>query len=283
MRNVFLIALAALVLGSCNQVEIAKLESEKAALKSEIEQLNFISEQKDSTFNDFVKDLNDIERNLEEIKQREKGLTSKKIGKGDISSSVKDRIIDDISVINELLISNRKKISGLNKKLKDANLDNSEFEKLLKNLESNVEKKDQEIAGLRENLANANDALAALNDLYIESVMEAEARQEELNKGYYAFGTFKELRDNNVLSKEGGVIGLGATKTLKDDFNKGYFKQVDISQTDNIKLFSPKAKVVTQHPSDSYKLELVDGNYELKITKEESFWSVSKYLVVITD
>ena len=279
---VTLIALCFFTVG-CNQAEVAKLKSENESLKSEVDELSFISEQKDSTFNDLFKDLNDIERNLQEIKQREKGLVKKKIGKGDISGSVKDRIIDDIKIINELLVANREKINSLNAKLKRANINTGEFEKMVTALEAQLAQKNEEITSLRENLANANDALSALNDLYIESVMEAEARQEELNRGYYAFGTFKELKENNVLSKEGGLIGMGAAKTLKDDFNKGYFKEVDISQTESIKLYSPKAKIVTQHPSESYKLELVDGNYVLKINNETSFWSVSKYLVIITD
>ncbi|TXC78526.1 hypothetical protein FRX97_07345 [Luteibaculum oceani] len=281
LKPLTLILVVLISFTACNQAEVARLQSENAELKGELEEMEFVSAQKDSTITDFFKDLNEIESNLVEIKKKEQGLVNKKFD-GEISSGQKDKIISDIKSINELLSENKQKIKGLSAKLKKANINIEQFEQMIASMEATIDQKSVEIDELRTRLANANDALAALNDLYIESVMEAEAKQEELNKAYYAFGTYKELRDNEVLTKEGGVIGLGSTKTLRDDFNRGYFKEIDISQTSTIKLFSDKAKIVTNHPSNSYSLELKDNQYLLKIKEPKLFWSSSKYLVVIT-
>ncbi len=280
---VWQLVIAVMLLAGCNQAEVAKLRSQNAELESQVNELQYKSDLKDSTINDFFKDFNDIEANLNEIKKKEQGLVSKRVANRELAQGDKERIISDITAINELLIENKRKIQGLSSKLKDANVNITEFERMLSGLEESLEQKNMEIDQLRTNLANANDALSALNDLYIESVMEAEAKQEELNRAYYAFGTFKELKENNVLTKEGGLIGIGSTKTLKDDFNKAYFKEVDISIDQTLKLYSDKAKIVTTHPSDSYELKMVDNQYQLQITKHKAFWSASKYLVIITD
>jgi hypothetical protein len=106
-----------------------------------------------------------------------------------------------------------------------------------------------------------------------------------MNTAYYCVGTYKELRDNKVLNKEGGFLGLGKKKTLNADFNKDYFTQIDITKVKTIPVNGKNAKLVTNHPSASYKLE-VDSKKRAKsltITDEEEFWKSSKYLVISID
>jgi hypothetical protein len=105
-----------------------------------------------------------------------------------------------------------------------------------------------------------------------------------LNTAYYAFGTSKELIKNNVLTKEGGFIGMGKTAKMKEDFNKAYFTKVDASTTNEIVLGAKKAKLITTHPSGSYKIEGADGKAEkLVILNSDDFWSASKYLVIVVE
>ena len=71
---------------------------------------------------------------------------------------------------------------------------------------------------------------------------------------------------------------------MKEDFNKTYFTKVDISTTNTISLAAKKAKVITTHPSGSYKIEGADGKAEkLTIINAEDFWSASKYLVIVVE
>ena len=44
----------------------------------------------------------------------------------------------------------------------------------------------------------------------------------------------KELKENNVITKEGGIIGLGKTTKLSSDFNKEYFTKINIEKTTSI-------------------------------------------------
>jgi hypothetical protein len=95
-------------------------------------------------------------------------------------------------------------------------------------------------------------------------------------------GTSKELKDNKVITKEGGVIGIGSTKKINtSDLNLSYFKEIDITQQSEIPINGKKAKLATSHPAGSYRFE---GEVEkLVIVDPAQFWSVSKYLVVVVD
>lgn len=267
---------------SCNQEKIDKLEAEKMQLQNELHKAEEVSSLKDSTITDFFEALAEIESNLEQVRSTEQKLGNMRI-KGDVKKDTKEQIIGDITEISELLGENKKTIKRLNQLLSKSNINSDRLKESIASLEKRINTKDSEINRLTSNLSNANTALSALNQLYITKVNEAESLDIELNTAFYAFGTFKELKENNVLSKEGSIIGIGGAKTLAEDFNKDYFKKINIQETKSIKLYSEKeVKITTEHPSDSYTISDEEGSKMLNITNAEAFWSVSKYLVVIT-
>ncbi len=80
--------------------------------------------------------------------------------------------------------------------------------------------------------------------------------------------------------KEQRIIQDG--EVLRSNFNRDYFTKIDIRVDKEIKLFSRSAKLLTDHPSSSYRLDR-DANkqYTLRITDPQTFWSTSKYLVIL--
>ena len=105
-------------------------------------------------------------------------------------------------------------------------------------------------------------------------------QDKELNMAWFVFGTRKELLEQNILqmNEQNDQIKF---KLLPSNFNKDYFTKIDIRIDKEIKFYSRFAKILTNHPDGSYEL-VQDANmqYVLKITNPESFWSISKYLVV---
>lgn len=94
-----------------------------------------------------------------------------------------------------------------------------------------------------------------------------------MNMAWFVFGTKSELKEQKILQK-GDVL-------QSDDFNKDYFTQIDIRTDKEIKLYSKSAKLLTNHPEGSYSLvKDAKGQYILKITNPNKFWSVSRYLVI---
>jgi hypothetical protein len=57
-----------------------------------------------------------------------------------------------------------------------------------------------------------------------------------------------------------------------------------VSIINHIDIISKKVKVVTNHPSESYKIEGENGSVEkLVILDSDAFWSASKYLVMVVE
>lgn len=227
----------------------------------------------------FIASLNDIEDNLSQIKEREKIITTRFNTGNEVTPTMKDQIIEDITLIDNLLQDNKQKMASLYSKLKKSNLKIAELEKMIERLANQVQEKDAQIANLQIRLAQANEQIKILFDEYNNRLEELGNKEDELNTAFYCFGTSKELLEQGVITKEGGFIGIRKSKKLADDFNKKYFTKIDISLVNQIDIVSKKATIVTTHPTSSY--ELSPDKLVIKDTKE--FWAASKYLVIIVD
>ena len=160
----------------------------------------------------------------------------------------------------------------------------TELQKGIAEMERTINDKDSEIVSIKEQLTSTNSSLASMIQMYQDKEQQANMQLNELNAGWYCVGTGKELRDNNVLTKEGGVIGIGGVNKLNTaDLNKSYFKKIDITKTTVIPVDAKKAKVVTSHPAGSYELVGTDRVENLTIKDTVRFWSLSKYLVIEAD
>jgi predicted nuclease with TOPRIM domain len=157
------------------------------------------------------------------------------------------------------------------------------MQQMIENLQNSLNMKDEEIAELKNKIESLNIELSTLNTDYKDIQGENELKTQVIKTAFYAFGTSKELKEKNIVTKEGGFIGIGKSNKLKDDFNKEYFTKVNIDETTSINIGAKKAKIITSHPSGSYKLIGEKKVERIEITNPEEFWSVSKYLVIIIE
>ncbi len=286
----FSLVLVSFLYACGNGDEVKQLQAERDSLLQ-------IANNKDETINDFMQSFNEIEANLETIKQKENIISLKTHGDIELDETAKDKINDDIIAIYELMKSNNDKLSSLRKKLRKANIKASEFEKMIQRMTEQLESKSAEINILKNDLArlnidieNLNLEIASLNSNVDTLVAEGEVKDElievqdqKLNMAYFVFGTKKELKKNNVITSEGGFIGIGRMQKLMDNFNKDYFKIVDIRTTTSVPLLTKKAELVTTHPANSYYFAGNEQIDSLVIKDPVKFWSVSKYLVIVVN
>jgi predicted nuclease with TOPRIM domain len=272
---------------ACNSGDKAKLEQ----LQKENQQLLGEQNKKDSTINDFLESINSIEENLSTVKAKENLISESTKNNNEIKIDTREKINQDIQEINNLMEKNKKLISSLRGKLKKSELKIAELQVLIENMTKQLADRDAEISTLKEELVKLNFAIEVLNKK-VDSVsvdnqnknVVINKQTEDLNTAYYVLGTSKELKEHNVITKEGGFIGLGKTKKLKGDFDQNYFTKVDISKINSININSKKAKVLTSHPAGSYKLEKEGKVFtKLVITNSAEFWKASKYLVIVLD
>lgn len=277
------IGLGIVLMGCTQELEEKNknLEVEKQALEQELQQ-------HDSIFQDFIT----IQENLQAIRARESSIDN--IGmNGDVENSktAKEQILEDIEAINELLEQNRATVAGMNEKMKRYSYEVGKFKTIVSNLKEQISRKDSQIVVLKERLATMNFEVSQLNTRLSQTITEKEQKEEELektrnklNKAYYAIGTFKDLKENGVLSREGGIIGIGSTKTIEDDFNTDYFTEVDKTKTTVIPLnYDVKnIEVISTHPGGSYEVvKEQDQVKSLKIKNSDKFWQATRYLVII--
>jgi predicted RNase H-like nuclease (RuvC/YqgF family) len=237
--------------------------------------------EKELALQEFITNFNEIQENLNAIKEKEK-IVSSNSTQGDVKSK-EDQIKEDIQAIYDLMSKNKNRIGSLTQKLKNSNLKLEGLEKMIENLQNSINLKDEEIADLKTRMEGLNIELSNLTTNYQEVETENQVKTNEINTAYYAIGTSKELKEKNVISKEGGFIGIGKTTKVKSDFNKEYFTKVNIEQTASINIGARKAKIITTHPSSSYKIIGEKPVEKIEITNAKEFWSASKYLVIIIE
>lgn len=274
---------------ACNQ----GVKEENTRLKTENEQLSIEVQQQDSLINDFVASFAQIQENLAKIREKEESIKEAQQGGMESSQSIREEVLQDVEVINELLSENKRTIADLNDKIKRYSYEVGKFKKMVANLNKEIETKDNQVLELKENLASMNFEMSKLNSKLDTMAMKSQKQQElieeqteDLNSAYYAIGTYKDLQENNVVDRKGGVIGIGSTKTIADDFNRDYFTKIDIRKTTTIPLEADDkdVKLVSNHPSDSYKWNKAEDKVKgLEITDPVKFWKTSKYLVVLVD
>jgi DNA repair exonuclease SbcCD ATPase subunit len=256
----------------------------------ERDSLIYAADLKDSSINALLADFNAIERNLDSIAQRQESIDIESLHNNEIKASQRERINESIRIINELLERNRKLIADLKAKLHSSQGKVAELNILVDRLQANLAAKEAELgqtkARLNElnlNLENLNVMLDTITAQKAESEKALQEKIKLLNTAYYVVGTFKELRQKNVVDKEGGFLGIGKNKLLKQDFNNDAFTRIDITQTKTIDVGSKEARIITNHPSGSYSLVRNDGKItSLSISDPEKFWGASKYLVIIS-
>jgi len=274
---IFLALSTAIVLQSCNQDKIDQLSQEKEEFRNQ-------AEDKDSTINQMLSTFNKIQDNLNDIKEREGLLV--------ISNPEDERnsIVRDIETINQLMKENEALNEELQRKLRNSNLKMSEFRKMIDNLNRQIEIKNKEIAKLNEVLQNKNAKIGqlyfsmdSLNTEVADREQAIEETKNDLYTAYYTFGTFDELEENKVVTKEGGFLGLGKTESLVDNTNMDYFTKIDIREQTAFLIYSEKAELLSKHPKGSYEFKGDEKVDSLVITDPDAFWKSSKLMVVLTD
>lgn len=280
-----IVIVSAVYINTQKQDQINTLQSEKAAMVQTMQQ-------KDSIMNDAENTFNQIEENLKFIKEKRQqiAMDQKEGGK-----NRKQAVVEDIKLMNSMLEASDKKISDLQAKLRKSGIHVHSLEQRIAALNESLTNQNNEIAELKKVIEDKDSNLAQLNtkvnDMSSQMTQQTDtiaSKQQQLvnktnalNTGHFALGTFKELKSEGILAREGGVLGLGSSKAIQENFSNKYFTTVDIRDTKSIPLHAKKAKMISEHPDSSYQFVEKDGQIaSLEIKDPAEFWRISKYAVI---
>ena len=264
-----------------NKIIIDSLQSELNSKDKELNSLEFDKLNDDSIVNQYALYIQRIKNNINEINNQESIINNAK-SKEEFYKADTTNIINAIKIMSEKLIENESMISELNNAVKLEKNKNSQFATRVTELSTEVAKSNREIYFLREELYSLNSSFEAIFNKYNEQNKKISFLNNKLNEIAYVIGTKSELLDNGVLTKSGGLIGLGKSRKLNSDFNTNYFTFSTKQDLKSIVLGYKSVKLMTPHPSESYKIskntnELIDS---LLIFNVENFWKNSKFLVL---
>lgn len=286
-RRLLYLCAAALMLAACDPKPQQPTPEEKE--NTQQDSLMRVINQRDNEINDMVSTLNDIQEGLKQINEAEGRVT---VEQTNPEGDNKQAIIENIAFIQRTMQLNRELIARLRQQLKSNTAAGSKLrasmETAINNLQSQLAEKDKQIEELKKELEQKDIHIAEqtqqintlnqnVNDLNAQNEEKARdiaARDKEMNTAWYVFGTKKELKNQKIL-QNGDVL-------RSNQFNKDYFTRVDIRVDKIIKLYSKSARLLTTHPAGSYSLDKDSkGQYTLRITNPQQFWSVSRYLVIM--
>lgn len=280
---------------------INKKQQEVKQLNSANVELETVIGERDSVVNELISAFDSIEQNLTFINERRGKLVIE--NNETTNPSKKEAIIRDIQLMNTMLEESSLEIEELEKKLKDSGIQLRSFKNKIASLNKNINSQNSQIDEFKLQIEQQNERIALVTlqkDSLQNQVLsfrdsinyrkEILAQKDELihqqvneiNKCFFASGTYKELFDNGVVSKEGGFLGfIGKNKILQNNMNEEYFTQLDIVENRSITLNAKKANLISEHPTSSYKLVEEDGLItKLEIEYPEEFWRITNYAVI---
>ena len=260
-------------------------------LVAKTDSLTAIANAQDAEMENLLAGLNEISAGMQSIREAEHllAIQSTVDGKKNQTEEQIATLKNDIQAISDAINGYKEQIAQLESRNKRQS---AEFKKLIANLNAELEKSNQKIQQLNEQVAAQAKELGIktqqiadlnqnVNDLQAESTAQKEtiaSQDKNLHTVHYLLGTRKELREADVISRQ----GIFCPPIVSAQAQNAAFTAIDMRETTTIPLNAKKAKVLSVHPADSYTLSAgEDGTLTLGITNASAFWKQTKYLVVM--
>ena len=281
IKRITLLLATAIAIISCGEGEKREQRLTQQNDSLRMENLRLSSE-----FDAQLELINKVQEGFNQIRMDENYLLTIEGQSSETRKSNDERITAELRFVTEILQRNKAQIDSMQTLLQKNGTQSKALKKTIFNLSTQLNEKTKVITKLQQLLAKRNIQIAeldkAVSGLYtsVEDLSQTNAQQEqvidiqdqEINRAFYCYGTLRELRNEHILRRG---------KVLAEGFNTEYFMEIDIRTTTDIPLFAKRAKMLTNHPKDSYILEKNDeGSYGLKIINANAFWSLTKYLVI---
>ncbi len=289
-RFILALGVVAVLFSSCGKQELEEKIITQQKLQDSIEAVLSI---KDAEMESLFQELNAIEQSLSDVSAKYGNVNKLKNTSGEkVSKDTRARITDEIQNINELLATNKQKISKLNNQMANTGNKSKELATFVEKLQLRINEQEAQIQALTaelqqkkiviENLNKNIEDLSKQNQVKDQQILQVEY---EKNTAYYIIGTKKELQAEDIVNTSGGFLGMGRKTKVSGDSELSKYTKVDIRQFEQIPLSGKnKIKILTSHPSSSYTLE-GDSKYptSIKVKDASAFWGKSRFLVVMYD
>ena len=283
VKNILIVCGLAMLVVSCGPT--------KKELQANIDSLNVELAQVNSEMENVMGILNDVQEGFQQINEAENRVNVKNAENA--PANVKEQVKADLAFIQAKMKENRERIAELEEKAAKGDKNAAALRRTVKNLKAELAAKEEQIAALKAeleakniriqqldtevaNLTNDKNALTAKNAANEKVIAD---QDKAMNTAWYVIAKKKSLKEQNVLTNT-GLFKQGDVMEAAD-VNKEGFTEIDIRKVVEIPVGAKKATLLSAHPEGSY--ELVAGDdamLTLKVLDPQTFWSVTRYLVI---
>ena len=277
VKNILIVCGLAVLVVSCGPT--------KKELQANIDALNVELAQANSEMENVMGILNDVQEGFQLINEAENRVNVQNAENA--PANVKEQINADLAFIQAKMKENRERIAELEARAEKGDKTAAALRRTIKNLKAELADKEAVIATLLAdidaknvriqqldtevaNLTNDKNALTAKNAANEQVIAN---QDKAMNQAWYVIAKKKSLKEQNIL-KMGDV--MEQADVVKEDFI-----EIDIRNVAEIPVGAKKARILSAHPEGSYEIvNGEDGLAVVKILDPQTFWSVTRYLVV---
>jgi uncharacterized phage infection (PIP) family protein YhgE len=285
MRTGLFVTIAFLLLfAGCNRSE---LENKNKELQKQLDS-------RDQYIEEVTSAINEIHNQLEITWAMENKVIqqapTKEGAKASSQLQVKQQILSRISDIDSILAANRKKLSNLQNRLKNAAAQYAGLQNMVDNLKVTLEEREKTLAELQARVSSLESEVSAKTRVIAtrEATIENQSNQlnelaRQTNAVYYVVGKKDDLKGRGIITDEGGVLwGLfGSTTVLAGNFKSDLFQKIYKTKQSQIDVPGKIADIIPKRDAGSFSMEETSaGRTILKIVDSDQFWKVNRVVIV---
>ncbi len=278
------IVVAATMFASCNQVSKEQYQQ----VTNTNDSLMLVALQQGNEIYDLQTTLQGVTDQLDQIN----GQISMSNGEDKNLIAQRESLLQKLNLVQQTILEKQAALEELQKKYSSQLGQNKELKKTIDRLQTEVGHYQSEIKSYQgqivakdKQIADLADDLNATQDELVETQAKSEVQQtvintqdKMLNTGFYILADKKTLKDKGLI--EGGAFSKKRLTTA--GFSTEGFTEIDIREVAKLEINDKNPKVMTSHPANSYEIVKNDnGTCTLVIKDQASFWSNSKYLIVM--
>src|SRR5437867_1210459 len=212
-------AIVILSAAGCNN-RSDQLEQQNAELQSKYNQATQDLASRDAYVDSITQSINDIYNDLESVRSRE-GLVLKQTGDMEAkrkltSQEVRQKLLEEVTLIDSTLKDNRHRINDLQSKLNGTRAQYAGLKKMVESLKKTIEEREATIAQLDQKVQGLVAEVNTKTQMLTQRDSVIEQQHNEMNRAFYVVGTRRELEEKGIIAKEGGFLWglLGSTTVL---------------------------------------------------------------------
>lgn len=283
VKNILIVCGLAVLVVSCGPT--------KKELQANIDSLNVELTQANSEMESLMGILNEVQEGFQQINEAENRVNVNSAENA--PANVKEQVKADLAFIQAKMKENRERIAELEARVEKGDKNAAALRRTVKNLKAELAAKEEQIAALKAeleakniriqqldtevaNLTNDKNALTAKNAANEQVIAN---QDKAMHTAWYVIAKKKSLKEQNVLTNT-GLFKKGDVMESAN-VNKDGFTEIDIRKVVEIPVGAKKATILSAHPEGSYELVAdAEGMQVLKVLDPQTFWSVTRYLVI---